>query len=65
MTLTSLDGRRAAPACRPASGLVNGLLLTRLLGAAAAVRSALAGAIGLVRSLALGLPDAPPRVWAC
>ena len=63
--LAALRERLAAAGCRSASGLVNGLLLTRLLGAAAAVRSALAGAIGLVRSLALGLPDAPPRVWAC
>ena len=51
--------------CRAGAGLVNGLLLARLLGPATAVRNLLARLVGLLRAAAFGLPAAAPRVWAC
>jgi len=55
----------ADAACRAGAGLVNGLLLARLLGGAAEVRQALARCLGTLRQLAFGLPAALPRVWSC
>lgn len=49
--------------CRAGATLVNGLLLARLLGPAAVVRTATALAIGCLREAAAGLPRRLPRVW--
>ena len=48
--------------CRAGSTLVNGLLLTRFLGDAVAVRQAVVRFLGIMRHAALGLPPALPKV---
>jgi urease accessory protein len=52
----------AAP-CRAGATLVNGILLSRLLGPAAALRRALAQLIAGLREAAAGLAPALPRLW--
>jgi urease accessory protein len=47
------------------ASLVNGILVARALGAAAAVRALLTRWLGALRPLALGLEPALPRVWFC
>lgn len=49
--------------CRAAATLVNGLLLTRILGDAVAVRAGLGHYVGALRHAAAGLPARPPRAW--
>ena len=48
---------------RGGASLVNGVLLARLLGAAAAVRAVLVRLLAALRATALGGPAALPRVW--
>ena len=52
----------AEAGCRAGSTLVNGLLLTRLIGPAVAVRQATVRLLGALRHAALGLPPALPKV---
>jgi urease accessory protein len=52
----------AKASCRVGSTLVNGLLLTRFLGDAVAVRGAVVAFLGFMRHSAAGLPDALPKV---
>jgi urease accessory protein len=47
------------------ASLVNGVLVARALGAAAAVRALLTRLLAALRPLALGLEPALPRVWFC
>jgi hypothetical protein len=47
------------------ASLVNGVLVARALGAAAAVRALLTELLAALRPLALGLEPALPRVWSC
>ncbi|MFO1060118.1 MAG: urease accessory protein UreD [Dongiaceae bacterium] len=48
---------------RAAAGLVNGLLLARLVGDGPALRAALVRLLAALRAAALGGPAALPRVW--
>ncbi|HYM29777.1 MAG TPA: urease accessory protein UreD [Candidatus Cybelea sp.] len=50
-------------ACKAGATLVNGVLLARFLGEAAAVRAALSAYIGALRHAAAGLPQRMPRLW--
>jgi urease accessory protein len=47
------------------ASIVNGVLVARALGAAAAVRALLTRWLAALRPLALGLEPALPRVWFC
>ena len=52
----------AGEGCRMGSTLVNGVLLTRFLGDAVAVRGAVVAFLGFMRHAAGGLPQALPKV---
>jgi urease accessory protein len=52
----------AGAPCRTGSTLINGLLLTRFMGGAVAVRNAVVHFLGIMRHAAAGLPQAVPKV---